>query len=76
LLATAPIQVWSWDITKLLGPRKWTYYYVYVILDIFSRYATTVYINPPADAHTQRASISVNRQEELVPAAAPAAAVH
>ena len=31
-------QVWSWDITKLLGPAKWTYYYLYVILDIFSRY--------------------------------------
>jgi len=30
--------VWSWDITKLLGPVKWTYYYLYVILDIFSRY--------------------------------------
>jgi len=38
LLATAPNQVWSWDITKLLGPAKWTYYYLYVILDIFSRY--------------------------------------
>ncbi len=38
LLATAPNQVWSWDITKLLGPAKWTYYHLYVILDIFSRY--------------------------------------
>jgi putative transposase len=38
LLALAPRQVWSWDITKLLGPAKWTYYYLYVILDIFSRY--------------------------------------
>ena len=38
LLATAPNQVWSWDITKLLGPVKWTYYCLYVILDIFSRY--------------------------------------
>jgi putative transposase len=38
LLATGPNQVWSWDITKLLGPAKWTYYYLYVILDIFSRY--------------------------------------
>jgi len=37
LLATAPNQVWSWDITKLLGPAKWTYFYLYVILDIFSR---------------------------------------
>jgi len=38
LLATRPNQVWSWDITKLKGPAKWTYYYLYVILDIFSRY--------------------------------------
>jgi putative transposase len=38
LLATSPNQVWSWDITKLLGPQKWTYFYLYVILDIFSRY--------------------------------------
>jgi putative transposase len=38
LLATAPNQVWSWDITKLLGPVKWSYFYLYVILDIFSRY--------------------------------------
>ena len=37
LLATGPNQVWSWDITKLKGPRKWTYFYLYVILDIFSR---------------------------------------
>ena len=38
LLAERPNQVWSWDITKLLGPSKWTYYYLYVILDVFSRY--------------------------------------
>jgi putative transposase len=38
LLATGPNQVWSWDITKLLGPAKWTYYHLYVILDVFSRY--------------------------------------
>jgi len=38
LLATGPNQVWSWDITKLLGPTKWTYYHLYVILDIYSRY--------------------------------------
>jgi putative transposase len=38
LLATGPNQVWSWDITKLLGPAKWTYYHLYVILDIYSRY--------------------------------------
>ena len=38
LLATAPNQVWSWDITKLRGPAKWVHHYLYVILDIFSRY--------------------------------------
>jgi len=38
LLATGPNQLWSWDITKLLGPQKWTYYYLYVIMDVFSRY--------------------------------------
>jgi putative transposase len=39
LLAERPNEVYSWDITKLLGPAKWTYYYLYVILDVFSRYA-------------------------------------
>jgi putative transposase len=38
LLATKPNQCWSWDITKLAGPAKWTWYYLYVILDIYSRY--------------------------------------
>jgi putative transposase len=38
LLTTAPNQLWSWDMTRLLGPTKWTYYYLYVILDVFSRY--------------------------------------
>jgi putative transposase len=37
LLAEGPNQVWSWDITKLMGPAKWSYFYLYVILDIFSR---------------------------------------
>ena len=37
LLARAPNEVWSWDITKLMGPVKWTYFYLYVIIDIFSR---------------------------------------
>lgn len=38
LIATKANSVWSWDITKLHGPEKWTYYYLYVILDIYSRY--------------------------------------
>jgi len=38
LLATGPNELWSWDITKLRGPAKWTWFYLYVILDVFSRY--------------------------------------
>jgi putative transposase len=38
LLAERPNELWSWDITKLLGPQKWTYFYLYAILDVFSRY--------------------------------------
>lgn len=37
-MATDPNQVWSWDITKLKGPVKWSYFYLYVIMDIYSRY--------------------------------------
>lgn len=40
LLADAPNQVWSWDITKLRGPVTWSYYYLYVLLDLYSRYVT------------------------------------
>lgn len=38
LIASRPNEVWSWDITKLLGPTKWVYYHLYVIMDIYSRY--------------------------------------
>lgn len=38
LLAERPNELWSWDVSKLLGPAKWTYFYLYVILDVFSRY--------------------------------------
>jgi len=38
LVATAPNRCWSWDITKLRGPVKWTYYHLYVVIDIYSRY--------------------------------------
>ena len=50
LLATAPNQVWSWDITKLLGPAKWTYFYLYVIMDIFSRYVVGWMVAPAESA--------------------------
>ena len=53
LLATRPNAVWSWDITKLLGPAKWTYYYLYVILDLFSRYVVGWMV-----AHAESASLA------------------
>ena len=53
LLATAPNQVWSWDITKLLGPAKWTYFYLYVIMDLFSRYVVGWMV-----AHEERAALA------------------
>lgn len=50
LLALAPNQVWSWDITKLKGPFKWTCFHLYVILDIFSRYVVGWMIAPRESA--------------------------
>ncbi len=61
LLATAPNQVWSWDITKLLGPAKWTYFYLYVLLDIYSRYVTGWMV-----AHREQATLA----ERLIAASA------
>ena len=46
LLATAPNQLWTWDITKLKGPEKWTYYYLYVMLDVFSRHVVGWMVAP------------------------------
>jgi putative transposase len=59
LLAMAPNQVWSWDITKLLGPAKWTYFYLYVVLDIFSRYVVGWMI-----AHRESATLAKKLIEE------------
>ena len=53
LLATRANEVWSWDITKLLGPAKWTYFYLYVLLDIFSRYVVGWMV-----AHRESASLA------------------
>ncbi|MDR3617702.1 MAG: IS3 family transposase [Candidatus Obscuribacterales bacterium] len=58
LLATTPNQVWSWDITKLKGPEKWTYYYLYVIIDIFSRYVVGWLIAPRENAELAEALIT------------------
>ncbi|CAN5801365.1 IS3 family transposase [soil metagenome] len=53
LLATGPNQLWSWDITKLRGPVKWSMFYLYVILDVFSRYGVGWMV-----AHRESASLA------------------
>lgn len=50
LLATRPDELWSWDITKLKGPEKWTYFYLYKILDVFSRYIVGWMVAPRESA--------------------------
>lgn len=63
LMATGPNQIWSWDITKLKGPRKWTYYYLYVILDIYSRKITGWMLAP-----AERAELATQLIEDSVTA--------
>jgi putative transposase len=58
LLATRPRELWSWDITKLKGPSKWTYYYLYVILDVFSRYVVGWMISERETAELAEAFIA------------------
>lgn len=58
LLATKPNELWSWDITKLLGPAKWTYYYLYVILDVFSRFVVGWLISERESANLARELIA------------------
>jgi putative transposase len=64
LLATGPNEVWSWDITKLKGPAKWTCFHLYVILDVFSRYAVGWTVQPRENADLAKALIgqSVDQQ--------------
>lgn len=50
LLATAPNRLWSWDITKLKGPTTWSWYHLYVILDVFSRYVVGWMVAPRESA--------------------------
>lgn len=68
LLATGPNQVWSWDITKLLGPVKWTYYYLYVILDIYSRYVVGWMIAPQESASLARELVQQTYEKQGVQA--------
>jgi len=68
LLAERPNEVWSWDITKLRGPVKWTYFYLYVILDIFSRYVTGWMVAPRESAALARRLIAAScRKQGITP---------
>ncbi len=68
LLATRPNEVWSWDIAKLKGPVKWTYYYLYKVLDVFSRYVVgwMVAYRESADL-AQELIAEACRKQEIVP---------
>jgi putative transposase len=64
LLATGPNQVWTWDITKLLGPAKWTYFHLYVILDIFSRFVVGWMVAPRETAELAKRLIADTCQKQ------------
>jgi putative transposase len=66
LLATAPNQLWSWDITKLRGPAKWTYFYLYVILDVFSRYVVGWMVAPREGAELARKLIEDTSEKQII----------
>lgn len=66
LLATAPNRCWSWDITKLRGPVKWTYYYLYVILDIYSRYAVGWMVSTQESAALSKVLIAASCAKQRV----------
>jgi len=68
LLATGPNQVWSWDITKLRGPVKLSYYYLYVILDIYSRYTVGWILASCESAENAKLLISETIARQQVPA--------
>ena len=61
LLARRPNELWSWDITKLLGPAKWTYFYLYVMLDVFSRYVVGWMVAPSRERARWPSSSSARR---------------
>lgn len=67
LLAEEPNEVWSWDITKLLGPAKWTYFYLYAILDVFSRYAVGWTLQHAESAPIAKALIAQAAEQQQIP---------
>ena len=66
LLATGPNQCWSWDITKLKGPVKWSYYYLYVVLDIFSRYVVGWMVATQENSRLAKALIAQSYSKQAI----------
>ena len=66
LLAERPNEVWSWDISKQLGPAKWTYYYLYMILDVFSRYAVGWTVQQRESARVAEALIAQAAEQQQI----------
>jgi putative transposase len=68
LVASGPNQVWSWDITKLRGPHKWTWFQLYVILDVHSRYVVGWLVAPRESARLAEELIAEAIYQQQVPA--------
>ncbi len=66
LLATSPNQVWSWDITVMCGPRKWTHYALYTVLDIFSRYVVGWMIAETQTSELARQLVSESARKQRI----------
>ena len=66
LLAERPNEVWSWDISKLKGPAKWTCFYLYVILDVFSRYAVAWTVQQRENAELATALIGQAAEQQQI----------
>jgi len=66
LLASGPNQLWSWDITKMRGPAKWTYFYLYVILDVFSRYVVGWMVAPRESAELAKKLIEESCEKQNI----------
>jgi putative transposase len=66
LLAERPNELWSWDVSKLLGPAKWTYYYAYVILDVFSRYVVGWTVQHRENAKLAEALIAQAAEQQQI----------
>ncbi len=68
LVATAPNQVWSWDITKLAGPHKWNWFHLYVVLDVYSRYALGWLVAPRESARLAEELLADAIYDQEIPA--------